>query len=89
MNNRDAVELFTGIFYIAFAVVFIIMLVAQYQLFAIRKAVDNLVKMLRTETPDNPKNSPCPICKTPNALTAREKTMGMVCSVECAKLQQQ
>jgi hypothetical protein len=38
---------------------------------------------LRAETPDNPRNLPCPTCRAPNRLTARDHTLGYQCDA-CA-----
>jgi hypothetical protein len=38
---------------------------------------------LRAETPDNPRNIPCPTCKTPNVLTRIDKIRGYQCDA-CA-----
>lgn len=34
---------------------------------------------LRAETPDNPRNLPCPQCERPNKLTPKDKQRGYVC----------
>jgi hypothetical protein len=34
---------------------------------------------LRAETPSNPRNLPCPTCKSPNRLTPKDKALGYHC----------
>lgn len=41
------------------------------------------VSALRAETPDNPRNLPCPTCGTPNRLTPADKALGYQCD-SCA-----
>lgn len=38
---------------------------------------------LRAETPDNPRNLPCPKCKKPDRLTPADRARGYQCD-ECA-----
>lgn len=38
---------------------------------------------LRAETPDNPRNLPCPTCGEPNRLTPKDKRLGYQCDA-CA-----
>lgn len=38
---------------------------------------------LRAETPSNPRNLPCPTCKTPNVLTPADRACGYQCD-RCA-----
>lgn len=38
---------------------------------------------LRAETPNNPRNLPCPTCGTPNVLTPEDKRRGYQCD-SCA-----
>ena len=38
---------------------------------------------LRAETPNNPRNLPCPTCKEPNRLTPADVRLGYQCD-ECA-----
>lgn len=40
---------------------------------------------LRAETPTNPRNLPCPNCKTPNVLTPADRECGYQCD-RCADL---
>lgn len=40
---------------------------------------------LRAETPDNPRDQPCPTCGTPNALTRIDKQHGYQCD-RCADI---
>ena len=38
---------------------------------------------LRRETPENPRNKPCPTCHWPDRLTARDVSLGYQCN-DCA-----
>jgi hypothetical protein len=38
---------------------------------------------LRAETPENPRNLPCPTCGEPNRLTPRDRQLGYQCD-SCA-----
>lgn len=40
---------------------------------------------LRAETPDNPRNLPCPTCGEPNRLTPQDKALGYQCD-DCADM---
>jgi len=35
---------------------------------------------LRAETPDNPRNLPCPNCHRENMLTPKDRSLGYVCN---------
>jgi hypothetical protein len=41
------------------------------------------VSALRAETPDNPRNLPCPDCGEPNRLTPKDAQLGYCCD-QCA-----
>lgn len=43
------------------------------------------VSALRAATPSNPRNLPCPTCKTPNRLTPKDVQLGYQCD-HCADL---
>lgn len=43
---------------------------------------------LRAETPDNPRNLPCPTCKRPNMLTPIDRDRGYQCDICADALEQ-
>ena len=47
--------------------------------------VANPGSALRRQTPDNPRNLPCPTCEQPNRLTPQDVSLGYQCDA-CADM---
>jgi hypothetical protein len=52
-----------------------------------RKAFANEGSALRSSSPDNPRNLPCPNCGEPNRLTPADRARGYQCDT-CAEKQE-